>query len=68
MKGIITPLAGKTTKVDINIALAVTVTLSVVVNGFQAVKGGFRRRELNRLRQRCDDLELALLSPGQTTG
>ena len=32
MKGIITPLAGKTTKVDINIALAVTVTLSVVVN------------------------------------
>src|SRR5437879_4024298 len=50
LRGIVKPLAGKTTKIDINIALAVTLSLSVVLNGIQYLKGTFRRSEMKRLR------------------
>lgn len=63
LRGIVEPLAGETTKVDVNIALVVTTSLSVAVNIAQAVKGQFRKTEMERERDRADSLEGRLGNP-----
>ena len=64
---IVGPLAGRetTANIDINVALTVTLSatlvLSVVVNAAQWVRGRGRRRELKRQRAQLSELEGRLL-------
>jgi len=57
---IIQPLAGKTTVVRVNVALSIVVSISVVLNGLQYVKGKSQRAELKRLREEIKMLERRL--------
>lgn len=57
LQGIIEPLAGQTTVVNVNVVLGATVAISVVVNLFQFMKGSSQRRSLKRLRDRVTELE-----------
>jgi hypothetical protein len=57
LQGIVEPLAGHTTKVDVNIVVSIALSLSVVINGLQYVKGRSRRSELQRQRERLAAFE-----------
>jgi hypothetical protein len=57
MENVITPLAGRETKVDLNVALTVSVALSLMLNAGQFGKGRSRRTELQRARERENRLE-----------
>lgn len=57
LQGIVEPLAGETTKVDINVVVSVAIALSLVLNVFQYLKGRSRRNELKRQRSRLDAFE-----------
>lgn len=57
LEGVVEPLAGETTSVDVNVIVSVAISLSLVVNVLQYVKGRSQRRELKRLRERADRLE-----------
>jgi hypothetical protein len=54
---IVEPFAGRTTKVDVNLVVSITIALSLVLNGLQFVKGRSRRAELKRQRERLEELE-----------
>jgi type IV secretory pathway TrbD component len=65
LQGIVEPLAGKTTKVDVNVVVSIAVALSLALNGFQYLKGRSRRNELKRQRDRIKTLEgTALMEAG----
>lgn len=51
------PFVGRTTSVSFNLVFSATLAMSVVMNIGQAVRGGFRRREMRRLRDRTSKLE-----------
>lgn len=57
LQGIVEPLAGHTTKVDVNFVVSVGLALSLVLNGLQFVKGRNRRYELKRQRGRLEAFE-----------
>jgi hypothetical protein len=57
LQEIVTPLAGHTTQVNVNLAFSFTVAVSVVVNIFQAAKTRSQRHELERQRERVTELE-----------
>lgn len=54
---VIDPLAGKTTIVNANIVISITVALSVAINVGQYVKSSSQRAEMKRMRERLDQLE-----------
>lgn len=54
---VIQPLAGRTTRFDANIAISVTIALSVVINASQYFKGRRQRAEIARMRNRMAELE-----------
>jgi hypothetical protein len=57
MHGIIQPLAGKKTEVDLNLPITIALGFSVVFNLAQHVKGRSRKGEIKRLRRRADKYE-----------
>jgi hypothetical protein len=57
LRSVITPLAGKTTKIEANIVVSVTLGLSIAINGLQWVKSQSHKRELQRQRRRLRELE-----------
>ena len=59
IRGMVEPLAGKTTVVDVSIVLKVSAAASLALNGFQWLKGSSRKRELKRARDRVTQLEKA---------
>lgn len=60
---VVDPLAGKTTNVDVNIVVTISLALSLVWNFGQLSKGRSRRDELQRQRGRLDQLESELRRP-----
>src|SRR5215213_1828638 len=56
LRGLVEPLAGKETIVDVNLVVSVTLAISVVLNGLQYLKGRSQRGELQRQRARLVDL------------
>lgn len=63
VKNTIEPFAGKTTHVDVNVAIAITVGLSLALNGVQWIKGLGRKDETKKLRTRIEELEERLGLP-----
>jgi hypothetical protein len=57
LKGLVEPLAGKSTIVDVDVVVSVSLAASLVVNGFQYLKGRSQRSELERVRDRLGALE-----------
>ena len=57
LKGLVDPLAGKTTTVNFNLVLGATVVISITLNIFQFAKGGSRKRSLRRQRDEITELE-----------
>jgi hypothetical protein len=57
MHGIIQPLAGKKTEVDLSVPISIALGLSVVVNVGQHIKGRSRRAEIKRQRVRAEKHE-----------
>lgn len=57
LQEVVDPLAGETTKVDVNLVFSITVAVSLVLNGLQFLKGQSQRKELKRQRTRLDRLE-----------
>lgn len=57
LRDAVEPFAGRTTKVEANIAVALTVTGSLTVTGLVAAKGQQRKRSLVRLRDRLEETE-----------
>jgi hypothetical protein len=51
------PFAGEKTEVNVNLALTIAISVSVVVNGLQWLKSRSHRSEIRRLRQRIKTLE-----------
>lgn len=52
--GIIQPLAGKKTEVDLSVPVTFALGLSIVVNLGQHIKGRSRRAEIKRQRERAE--------------
>lgn len=65
LQGIIEPLAGETTKVDVNVVASISLALSLVLNGFQFLKGRSRRNELKRQRNRLSGFEEPALAEAE---
>ncbi len=59
MHGIIQPLAGKKTEVDLNVPVSIALGLSFVVNVGQHIKGRSRKAEIKRQRARAEKHEWA---------
>jgi hypothetical protein len=57
LQSVVEPLAGKTTKVEANIVVSVSLAFSIGINGLQWVKGRGQRSEIKRLRHRERELE-----------
>lgn len=57
LRSVLAPFAGQETTVDVDVAVQVVLTASVVVNGLQYVKGRTRKQELRRERTRVERLE-----------
>lgn len=57
MQGLVEPLAGRKTSVNVDVVVSITVAISLMVNGFQFVKGRSQSNELKRLRSRLAELE-----------
>lgn len=54
---VVEPFAGRKTVFQANVALSASVSISLVVNGLQFMKGQQRKSELKRLRRRITELE-----------
>lgn len=61
LKGVVEPLSGKTTVVQANIVVSVTLALSVGLHGLQYAKAQSRKKRIKELRQRVKELEDKLL-------
>lgn len=57
LRGIVEPLAGRTTKVDVSFVLSLAFALSVMLNALQFLKGLGRKSTIERQRRRLSDLE-----------
>jgi hypothetical protein len=60
MHGIIQPLAGKKTEVNLNVPITVAFGVSFVVNIALGIKGRSQRSEIKRQRARSDKYEVDL--------
>lgn len=69
MKGVIEPLAGKTTVVNVSIVVSIVATVSITGNLFQALKSREQRNTIKRLRAKSTDQErqLALARGGSSS-
>ncbi len=57
LHGIVGPLAGETTIVDFNFVVSITLAASLLLNGFQYLKGRSQRSGLERQRDIIDEHE-----------
>lgn len=57
LQELVDPLAGRTTKVDVNVVISLALAVSLALNGFQYAKGRSQRSELLRQRERFTNLE-----------
>lgn len=63
----IQPLAGEKTEILATVPLSIGIVISAVMNLFQLIVARFRRRELERLRKRSDDIEAGTLRTSEGT-
>lgn len=59
LQGVIEPLAGHATTVQANVVFSASLSVSVLVNVGQAIKGRSQRAEIERQRDRLTKLEAA---------
>lgn len=57
LRSVMEPLAGKTTVVNANIVISITIAISIAVNIGQFIKSSSQRAEIQRMRERSQRLE-----------